>query len=239
MAIGFAILDAINFTADQNSYSTTGGVTPAANALVLGIGTVNRTPPLDPVVTGYGLTWEQIAAVSFQTIGTPSQRLSLFRAMGTPVAGNLTFDYGANTCLGASLAVCQFTGVDTSGSNGSGAVVQAATNAANATANPNVTLAALDASALNAVFACFGKSTNPFSGVAEGGWTEDLDTGHGIPASGFYLCHRLLTTDNTVVVTSASGDWGGIAIEIKVEPPPPTGGASVPGIARGLRRLRH
>jgi len=52
----------------------------------------------------------------------------------------------------------------------------------------------------------FMNDRDPFGGTAEGSWTEDIDNGLANPY-GQYAVHRNVTTDNTIVVTSASSNW--------------------------------
>jgi hypothetical protein len=58
----------------------------------------------------------------------------------------------------------------------------------------------------------FMNDRNPFGGTAEGSWTEDIDNGLANPY-GQYAVHRNSTTDNTIVVTAASSNWIGAAIQ--------------------------
>jgi hypothetical protein len=58
----------------------------------------------------------------------------------------------------------------------------------------------------------FYNDVNPFGGTAETDWTEDVDGGLGTPA-GQYAVHRNSTTDNTILVTAASSNWIGVAIQ--------------------------
>lgn len=218
-AIGFAQVGTpISTTTGANSYATA-SLTPSANALVL-VAVINAkaSAPDTPTLTGNGLTWVQIDTHTYSTIASATKRITLFRSMGaSPSAGAITADFAGASQLGCHIYVCQFTATDQTGSNGSGAIVQTVKNRGDASADPSVTLAALTGTR-NAVFAVFGNLRNGFAGAVEGApWVEDFDAGFNTPATGAYAEHALATTDNTVVVTAASSDWAGIAVEIKAQ----------------------
>jgi hypothetical protein len=215
--IGFSQLLTNTSSANATEYTTT-SFTTTANALVLAyVVTSDTVLPDAHALTSLHGTWVEIARTNFNTTGTPLNRVSLWRTMsGSGGSSTLTNKF-AGAATGCAFNVVQFTGVDTSGSQGSGAIAQVVMGAADATANPAITLAALTGSA-NAVFAGFSSDVNPFAGTAEASWTEQFDSGYNTPATSIYGVYRLATTDNTVVVTAGSADWGGIACEIKIAP---------------------
>lgn len=106
-------------TTNASSYNTA-SITPTANRLVL-VGftiTVASSPSPTPAVTGCGLTWEQVD----QTV-VGSRTVHVFRTMGAaPTTGALTI---AGASLTSALwSLVEYDGVDTSGTNGSGAIAQ-------------------------------------------------------------------------------------------------------------------
>jgi hypothetical protein len=113
---------------------TTASTTPAANTLQLltvANGILSGTAST-PTVSGNGLTWVQVATL---LIGT-TRRLTLFRAMGaSPSAGALTISYAGQSQLSAVWSLSQLANVDTSGTNGSGAVVASNTGTGTGTAS--------------------------------------------------------------------------------------------------------
>jgi len=166
-----------------------------------------------PTLSGCGLTWVQVATVTWDT--SAIKRVTIFRALGaSPRAGALTADFGGVAQTGCHICVVEFGSVDTSGTNGSGAVVQSGTNSGTASTSVTVTLAALTGSD-NAVWMAAANRTVPFGGTPEAGWTENQDTSHASPNHGFSDIYRLATTDNTPSTTIASDSFGAIAIEIK------------------------
>lgn len=114
--------------------ATTASVTPGANRLQLLAAVVSTTsganPPVDGrlSVTGAGLTWVQEGAGRLYAL---RRMLYLFRALGaSPSSGSLTLDYspfGGETFQEIAWSLVEANGVDTSGTNGSGAVAGTAT----------------------------------------------------------------------------------------------------------------
>lgn len=100
---------------------TTSSTTPTANALViLTIGVTDDAFTI-PTVTGNGMTWVVMAT----STATASYRFYSFRSLSaSPSAGAIQADWGANNQSRVIWMLDEFIGVDTSGSNGSGAVVQ-------------------------------------------------------------------------------------------------------------------
>src|SRR3990167_11448563 len=125
----FAALSPTNLTAGGSNTAatsyTTASITPSANALILASVESNADPdaPNTPTLTGNGLTWVEVVT---RLDGTA--RMTLFRAMGSaPSAGAITIDFaGQSQANGSTWIVTEFSGADTSGTNGSAAVIQGA-----------------------------------------------------------------------------------------------------------------
>jgi hypothetical protein len=117
---------------------------------------------------------------------------------------------GTTSSAGIIIQVQQYTGVDTSGTNGSGAVGQAFGNYINAT-----TIAPLNTNARNAIVGAALLRANPTGAALEASWVEDLNLGQtpaALPISAF-IAHRLITTDNSFTTGMAVGTFS-LAIEI-------------------------
>lgn len=178
----------------------------------------DSTQPVAPAVSGNGLTWEKIAEIYFDTTSSSRKTIFLFRAMGSsPSTGAVTMNYGAQTITGANWSVDQFSGVDTSGSNGSGAIVQSATNKEDAGDGGQliVTLAAFG-STENGAYGCFCHDNTGNTWTAGTGFnkigTSDSPTFNSIGSE------WRSDNDTSVDMTVASGagvSMGGVAIEIK------------------------
>lgn len=119
---------------DTGSDITLTSWTPAANELVL-LFVAQRNEALVPSVSGNGLTWVSVATVD----GNQGQNgLAVFRAMGaSPTTGSIT----VTNVSGFDVAVaCRFSGVDISGTNGSGAIDASATTAGPAVDDDDATI---------------------------------------------------------------------------------------------------
>ena len=204
-------------TTDASSY-TTASVTPGANRLVL-VQVVNTkaTLPDTPTLSGNGLTYVQIATVTYDTIASPLKRETLFRALGaSPSAGAITIDFAGTNQTGCIWSVAEFIDVDTGGTNGSAAVVQSATNNANTGTSLTVTLAAFG-STDNATYGAFAINDNVAINPGTG-FTEIHDNVLGaVPVTGSETEWK---DSNDTSVDASSSDaankrWGGIAVEIK------------------------
>jgi hypothetical protein len=220
-AITFTQLAFTNTTGNQANYVPAPNFQVSANHLVLAV-IINShaNPVVAPTLAGQNLSWVKIADTNYDTLGTATHKVTVWRSMTNALtpSGALTATFSDGNQTGCNIYVAQFGNVDTSGANGAGALVATNHNGADATANPSITLSALGGSGRHAVFATFGNDVNGFAGTAETDWVEDFDAGYNTAASGIYVTHRLATTDNTVVVTRASADWAGVAVEIKVVP---------------------
>lgn len=191
---------------------TTSSISPSANTLIIVAFSLYATSPAaTPTVSGNGLTWVQV-----DNVVDGALRNVVFRAMGaSPSSGAVTVSYSGTTGFaGAICHISQFNGVDTSGTNGSGAVRQFAHNTGTGgVSSLTVTLAAFGSSA-NATFGTFdtniGDSWTPGSG-----FTEIYDNAGGFPFTSSATEWR---NDNSTSVSmtksSGSGDIVGIALEI-------------------------
>ena len=209
-------------SASNTKTYTTASIAPAANALVtVAILGQRSSGALTPTVSGGGIsTWAQVASVDYDPVGTPASRLVVFRGMsGSPGTGPVTITF-TSSMSNVAWMVSQWTGVDQTGTNGSGAIGQTGSNAGDGVTSLSKALAAYS-NANNVGFGVVGVSANPpfvtpgagSSEIGEVGSTEstDLETQSGV-------------NDNTIAATLASSDNAGLlAIEIKAG----SGGATV------------
>ena len=103
----------------------TQSIAPGANRLILAwiLTTDNQTPDV-PTLSGNGLTWVLVGLTYWNPSGPYfGDNITLFRAMGaSPTAGSVTISYPSGQ-QSIAWSIVEFSGVDTSGTNGSGAVV--------------------------------------------------------------------------------------------------------------------
>jgi hypothetical protein len=183
---------------------------PTANALVLAFvsnGAVGGVAVTS--IAGNGLTWVKVNNTTGG--GTGAANMEVWRAMGAaPTSGAATVTF-AGAVTNAIVRVVQVTGADTSGTNGSGAIVQSGVANSVGATNPTVNLAALSATGRNGVFGAV--NSNVSGSVPEAGWSKDFDT--SIATSISVMVYQLRSTDNTVVITQASAQYAMVAFEVK------------------------
>jgi len=201
------------------SYATTvPNALPATNSLLIAVVMAGRDlgVPSTPTVTGAGLTWTLVQSIAN---GGSNPAISVFRAMGTPTAGFLNVDFGGVSHDCCVVSVHQFTQVNTSGANGSGAIVQSVTAGPTTGTSLAAAMAAFNANGNNAGLFVVARGANPPAVTPKAGWTALLGTGVTSAAHGTQYGvadqYRLATTDNAPSATFGFSTATGIALEIK------------------------
>jgi hypothetical protein len=216
MAITANPLDSAYDGTDGLTYKTL-NFTPGANRLVLLAIVATRGasagPPPQPTIDIE--TWDLVRSLNYDVSGATQSAIFLFRALNaSPSSGQRTFTFSA-TCTSCAYSVVEFDGVDTTGTNGSGAIVQSADTGANLDAtSASVTLAALG-SASNAAYGMFVHQSNEVTAPeTTPAYTELHDVRGGSPS-------LALETEWVINDTTPSASWvtsaacGGIGVEIK------------------------
>lgn len=159
---------------------STASISPTAGRLVEVTVLVSAASPAPSVaVSGCGLTWDLV--VSNNDSG--QRRAFIFRAVGSPTAGALTFTATGNTPTGWAWSVVEFAGLDTSGTNGSGAVVQTAHGRpASATSISVAFPVTLTAGTVTSAAVGVAVQESPTAGA---GWAALGATNYASPATGF------------------------------------------------------
>jgi hypothetical protein len=172
-AITQTLLTSGNNTTNQRTF-TTASIAPAPGALItialLGHNSTSALP--SPVVSGGGMTvWAEVATVTFDDVTLPHKRLAIFRAMSAaPGSGPLTITWSA-TVSNCQWIVSQWTGVDPSGVNGAGAVVQSGSSRGDVTNGLTVTLAPF-ASTSDEAYGVFGVNSKVLAITPGTGFTK-------------------------------------------------------------------
>lgn len=201
----------ITATTTNASSLATSSITPAANNLILctvfsvvGSGTGNQ-----PTITGNGLTWVLVKTDTSQT----SRRISVFRALGvSPSSGAVTADFGGQSQNTITISVDEIPGVDLSGTNGSGAIVQSNSNSSSgAISSISVTLGAFS-SVINWAYGAVGEDGNAGFSVGAG-FTQISQIGSSNTVQTQYAPNNQ-TTVSWSVTTSSPVE--AVAIEIKM-----------------------
>lgn len=218
MAItGTEILTEVYSTTDATSY-TTASQTPTANRLQLllvvsSVGTSGTTEPNAPTITGNSLNWVRIHGFWH----TARYKLNLYRAMGSaPSAGTLAIDFAGQTQSGCGWHCMEFAGVDTTGTDGSGAIVQRTLdNTGGSTTSHSLTFDAPISNNNNATYAAIHLGATNQAITPTSGFTEMADVGAGTPA-GRLEVEWLAGNTNTTVDWSWTTNSSGTAIAVEI-----------------------
>lgn len=194
----------------------TASIAPAANALtIVSVGS-GKSPATSniPTVTGAGGTWVQIATA---VVAANTYRTTLFRDLSaSPGSGILTIDFaGQVQDHGIDWSVDSFTNVDTSGTNGSGAVVQSTTGSVTSGTSTGITLTLSALGSANNVAMGYVQNNNTSVIVDGSGFTPLANiTGnsHGLRGNAEHLTN---TTSVAWTWTSQNAVSSAVAIEIK------------------------
>ncbi len=205
---------------DGNSTAVTASISPTANNLILISISLRNGSSINPSVSsisGNGLTWVKVNSVVFDTASTSRRTVETWRALGaSPSSGAITITATENE-TDITWSVDQFSGIDTSGTNGSGAIVQSATNKdeANTASSLTVTLAAFG-STDNATFGAFATANDTDGHVAGSGFAI-VGSASGPGTNGLSTATEFKNSNDTSVDMSLTSgvQFGGIAIEIK------------------------
>ena len=201
----------------------TASITPSSNNLVL-LRVYSRTgtsvEPNAPTATGNGLTWVQVATIYYDTDSSSRKKITVLRALGaSPSSGAVTIDFAGQTQTDVGWVIDQFSGVDTSGTNGSGAIVQSATNKDEVSGGGTltVTLGAFS-SVNNATYGAFsGDPTNDGTHPTVGSGFTALYAAYNATIGEEGVTEWKSSNDTSVDATMSSSSgakMGGIAIEI-------------------------
>jgi adhesin/invasin len=196
---------------------TTASIAPAPNALVtvavLSHQSASAVP--DPTLTGAGMTWQVVASVAYDG-ATPLDRLTIYRAMSaSPGSGPLTIKTSA-TVSNCQWIVSQWSGVDQSGTNGSGAIVQTGSATGAAVTTLTASLAAF-ASPSDVAYGVFGIAANTAVATPGSGFTT-IDQQPSGESSVGDLFGEWTVNLPTVTATWPSKPAGALSVEIKAAP---------------------
>jgi hypothetical protein len=206
----------------------TASISPGADKLILafisGADNFQNENMTVVSVTGAGLTWVKIAEVQYQKSagdGTERSVLAVFRALDpSPSTGGLaiTFSSGASDGL---WAIVEFDNMDTSGTDGSGAIVQVETNVADSVTSLAATLAIFGDPA-NAAVGGFGVHGN-VNFTPGSGFTEIVEEPGGLSLQAQFRVDPPIPPTIDASHNGAAAAMAVIGIEIRnATPAPPT-----------------
>ncbi len=213
--LGHTLLTVGYHTSNQRTY-TTDVISPAPNALVtvavMGHRSSGTAPP--PTITGGGMAqWDVVATATFDNVSNPRKRVTVFRAMSaTPGSGPLTIAFDA-TQSNSQWIVSQWTGVETGGTNGSGAIGQVGAANGDGVGGLLVNLGAFS-SPINLAYGVFGVESSSPAITPGAGFTliAEQPSNEGTKSD---LMAEYASNDPTVDASWNSLDGGGVAVEIR------------------------
>jgi hypothetical protein len=157
--------------------------------------------------------WTQVATTTFDGLATPVKRLTIYRAMSAaPGSGPLTITFSKNVS-NCQVIVSQWTGVETSGVNGAGAIGQIGSRSGEAVSGLTVPLTAFE-NANNVAYGVFGVRSQARAVTPGAGFTELGEQSSGETAAGD-LQAESATNRNTIAATWSTLNGGALGVEIK------------------------
>jgi hypothetical protein len=213
------LLTVANNTVNQKIY-TTASISPAPNTLitVAVLGHNSSSAPASPIISGGGMSgWTEVATIIYDPLTLPLKRVTIYRAMSaSPGTGPITITFDRNVSH-AQWIVSQWGGVDISGVNGSGAIVQSASSASEAVNGMALTLAPF-ADENNVAFGVFSVRSSAAAVTAGAGFTEIAEVGSAeSPASA--LQAQWMPNNNTISASWNNLRGAALGIEIKAGAP--------------------
>lgn len=226
MAITAGLLAGAYNGADAAFYDTASFAPGASRLVLFGVGATRGGSLLPPQPTIDQGTWVLVDGVDYDATGATQAACWVFRSMsGSPASAVRRIDFGGTTITSCVWSVVEFDGVDTSGSDGAGAVVQAAdTGAGDSGTSNSITLASFG-SAENAGYGLFLHQANENSTPGAGGTFNELHDLVGTTPVHNLLSEWLVNQNVVDASWTSSVVNGGVAAEIKAAaggPPPST-----------------
>jgi cellulase (glycosyl hydrolase family 5) len=214
VAISFSTLTEDKDSNDRSIY-TTASVSPGANKLILLVvvnGRTDGTATAPSAISGNGLTWVQVGTVATSSV---NQQVSLYRALGSvPSAGIVTITFAASqsNCL---WSVFEVSGMDTSGTDGSGAIAQTPKTASATATTMSITLDSAITSG-NASFAAFTLNASTVTVTPGSGYTQQ-GTGASATSPSIYRYSQYKAAGAQTIdaTASQSAKYGIVGIELK------------------------
>lgn len=198
---------------DGNSTATTASFTVPANQLCLAL-VATRTASGDPnhaTITG----WTEVLSVNFDNSGS-QKRLTLLRFLGSGSTGTQTIDFASQNQTDVVWVIDTFTGANTTGTNGSGAIGDKQSNqdTSGTGTTLSVTLTPVSPTTSATYGACAVGNTavvfTPGSGFTTTG--SDQAAANGVFGASEFRNDSVTTVDFSVLVP---GELGIIGVEIK------------------------
>ncbi len=230
---------------DGGSTSTTASVSPTANTLIL-VTVWNRTgistDPTQPTISGNGMTWHVLQSTVYDNTSASRRRITMFYSMSaSPSSGAISIDNGGQNQTATAWSVNQITGVDTSGTDGAGAIVQSAANQdrTGTATSLTVTLAAFSG-ANNATFGAFGTGGVAADTTAAGSGFTKLSSFLTAGTDMSVMTEYELANNTAVAMSNGATatELGGIGLEIKVAPTAVPNSGAIGSVSSGVMTVQ-
>jgi hypothetical protein len=213
--ITHSLLTAANDPANKNIY-TTASIAPAPNTLVtIALLSHRVTGVISPTVSGGGMaSWTLVTSVDFDPLSLPGRRLSIYRALSpSPGSGPITFNF-SNALRNLEWIVSQWDGVETSGVNGAGAIVQSGSNRADAVSGLSVSLAPFG-NPNNVAYGAFGVNSEVLTITPGTGFLEIAEQPANEFKGGDLQAERAVDRSTIDATWTTTLRGGALGIEIK------------------------
>jgi hypothetical protein len=213
--ITHSLLTAANDPANKNIY-TTASIAPAPNTLVtIALLSHRVTGVISPTVSGGGMaSWTLVTSVDFDPLSLPGRRLSIYRALSpSPGSGPITFNF-SNALRNLEWIVSQWDGVETSGVNGAGAIVQSGSNRADAVSGLSVALAPFG-NPNNVAYGAFGVNSEVLTITPGTGFLEIAEQPANEFKGGDLQAERAVDRSTIDATWTTTLRGGALGIEIK------------------------
>lgn len=207
-------------TSNATKY-VTASVTPTTNSLKLLLvqNTKASAPDLPSGVTSTNLQWWLVGTTNFNTLASPTARLSLYASQDDPntppVAGPISVWFPA-TQTGLNLHLLEVSGAKKTQAWGRAALQQVAFNGSNTVANMKISWTS-PSSNTNGWLVAFGDNINSTTdNTNEAGWTTNAETSYTTPAAGLASYYLVGTPPSVTFTTNgaSSRSWGALAVEV-------------------------
>lgn len=210
-------------TTDGTSFTTTATWSVTTNTLgICFVGATDSVLPSTLTVSQTGQTWDAIDATNamelFDVVATPLKRIQAFRTLGAGAAAAaivVTGDAGTGNQTSFWAMCAELSGIDTSGTNGSGAIIQSKDGSADDTVDPTVTFGSAR-TANSAVLAAIGSNACIWTGeyTEANSGTELVLATPGTEAFYMYIVGPA-DESPTWSTSGCTPEWGMIAVEVK------------------------
>lgn len=203
--------------------ATTASFAPTDGRLVIAAIATSSDACTAVSLSGGGVTtWTQFATVAHST-GTNQRKIWLFRAYQASYGAAAVVTITATSATSTAWIIFDVATIDTSGTNGSGAIVQTPTNTGTTETTATVTMSAFGDATNNGAFGFVSRRPNAAI-TQEGGYTEISEQSPTAP--GHTLEVEWKTGEDLAITAdlTSSTSWGMIGVEIKAAggaPPEP------------------